>query len=135
MDSSIWSPLPDLNTSPTNSRVTTSNNHPCQGQQVSSELSKSNHQSFITDMPLQTILSNLPQTPLEDKITIVDVCADPVLYKTFLTEWTEARVYSLSLACAPVAQYEKVESQDSIGYHSSGDTTNHTKGKYIGVFR
>ena len=141
MDSLIWSPLPDTN-SVSPAAVKQSESHPStstmthpppstNSQATSAAPSHTNvtmrRQSLTQHLPLCELLRNVPKMSLQDKVAIVDVCADPVLYETFMSEWTEAKLYSVSLACAPVTQYEKwVESQDSIGYHSSGETSNST---------
>ena len=137
----MWSPLPDTN-SVSPAAVKQSESHPSTSAQshpplsskppaTSSPPSHTNHtmrrQSLSQHLPLFELLRNVPRMSLQDKVAIVVVCADPVLYETFMSEWTEAKLYSVSLACSPVTQYEKwVESQDSIGYHSSGETTNST---------
>ena len=137
----MWSPLPDAN-SVSPAAVKQSESHPSTSAQshpppfskppaTSAATSHTNltmrRQSLTQHLPLRELLGNVPKMSLQDKVAIVDVCADPVLYETFMSEWTEAKLYSVSLACAPVTQYEKwVESQDSIGYHSSGETTNST---------
>ena len=137
----MWSPLPDTN-SVSPAAVKQSESHPstsaqshpppfAKPQATSAAPSHTNltmrRQSLTQHLPLRELLRNVPKMSLQDKVAIVDVCADPVLYETFMSEWTEAKLYSVSLACAPVTQYEKwAESQDSIGYHSSGETTNST---------
>ena len=135
----MWSPLPDTN-SVSPAAVKQSESHPSTSAQshpppssnppaTSTLPSHTNltmrRQSLTQHLPLCELLRNVPKMSLQDKVAIVDVCADPVLYETFMSEWTEAKLYSVSLACAPVTQYEKwAESQDSIGYHSSGEATN-----------
>lgn len=81
----------------------------------------------------------LPESPSElrssGKTDIVDVTADAALFNSFLREWAEAKVYSLSLACGPAAMLEQTtaDEPESIGYQSSADSIS-SKGEIICEF-
>jgi len=72
-----------------------------------------------------------PKISSADRIIIVDVITHPSLYHSFMSEWAEATVYSLSLACDPSTQKPHSTTADpSIGPHITTSSSQSVLGMY-----
>lgn len=95
----------------------------------------SKHSVLDSSLSLEKSCHNhlVPPNSMLEKISIVDVSADPLLFKTFIKDWSKSERYSLSLACSQAAVEDRPESQNSIGFRETASSNSSTKGKIPGL--